>query len=104
MASLSNWTKLAAAIVFGATAGAACATEAQYDCSGGAELTAQFSAPGAPDGHVVLTFSGSSRSLTLPQVLSADGGRYADGGTEFWIKGKSATLTRGGKSETCVTK
>jgi membrane-bound inhibitor of C-type lysozyme len=40
----------------------------------------------------------------LPQVISADGGRYADNGVEFWIKGKNATLTRGGGSETCSTK
>ena len=43
-------------------------------------------------------------SLTLPQVVSADGGRYAAGDIEFWIKGNSATLTRSGKSETCEVK
>jgi hypothetical protein len=33
-----------------------------------------------------LTF-GSSKNQILPQAHSADGGRYSDGKTEFWIKG-----------------
>ena len=43
------------------------------------------------------------RELSLPQVLSADGGRYANAGIEFWIKGQSATLTMNGVKETCST-
>jgi membrane-bound inhibitor of C-type lysozyme len=34
-------------------------------------------------------------------VPSADGGRYADGGIEFWIKGKTAKFTRGGAVTEC---
>jgi membrane-bound inhibitor of C-type lysozyme len=40
----------------------------------------------------------------LPQALSADGGRYADGDMEFWIKGKTARLTRAGVATDCATK
>ncbi len=104
MSTLSYWTRLAAMAACVSATGAAFATEARYKCSGGARLTAQFSPPGAANSHVVLTFAGSGNRMVLPQVMSADGGRYADGGTEFWIKGRSASLTRDGKSETCTSK
>ena len=48
-----------------------------------------------------LTF-GTGRELTLPQVMSADGGRYANADIEFWIKGRSASLTMSGVKETCA--
>jgi len=51
----------------------------------------------------VLVFSGSSGEINLPQVVSADGGRYANSNMEFWIKGREATLTRDGKKQTCHT-
>ncbi|WP_442581277.1 MliC family protein [Mesorhizobium sp. ASY16-5R] len=84
--------------------GAAYATEAGYECSGGTRLTAVFSEPGATPGSVVLHLAGQSGDITLPQAMSADGGRYADGATEFWIKGKDASFTHAGKTETCHTK
>jgi membrane-bound inhibitor of C-type lysozyme len=96
-------TCIAVTIALAATSGAAYAKQAHYDCSGGMGLTAQFSPPNAATSHVVLTFDGSGRRTTLPQVLSADGGRYANDKIEFWIKGNSASLTRGGNSETCTT-
>lgn len=40
--------------------------------------------------------------VALPQAISADGGRYAGDKIEFWIKGNTATLGRGGASETCA--
>jgi membrane-bound inhibitor of C-type lysozyme len=76
------------------------AAEARYTCSGGGKLTAKFSPPGPPKGEVTLTFD-TGRELNLPQVMSADGGRYANGDIEFWIKGRSATLTMHGVKETC---
>lgn len=79
----------------------ASAIEASYDCPHG-KVEAQFSDPGVSPGSVMLAFSDGSE-LTLPQALSADGGRYVAGDTEFWIKGNEATLTRNGKSETCHT-
>src|SRR5262245_970290 len=79
------------------------ATEAQYHCSGGTQLTAQFSPPGASNGRVELIFA-TGRRIELPQVLSADGGRYANAEMEFWIKGRSATLTQGNSRESCATK
>jgi membrane-bound inhibitor of C-type lysozyme len=65
-------------------------------------FTADFPPPDAIKGVAKLSF-GMGRELTLPQVLSADGGRYANGDIEFWIKGRSATLTMNGVKETCVT-
>lgn len=49
-----------------------------------------------PEGEVELSFSG--RKLTLPQVRSGSGIRYADdGGNEFRSKGESARLTLAGE-------
>jgi len=81
---------------------AASATTASFRCADGATFQATFSS-GAGAGSVALAFGGSPGEITLPQVLSADGGRYADGGVEFWVKGRSATLTRGGRSTSCET-
>jgi membrane-bound inhibitor of C-type lysozyme len=87
-----------------ATSGTALATEWNYDCADGIRLTATYSAPDVQPGSVVLVFAGSSETITLPQVMSADGGRYADGSAEFWDKGVTATLTRDGKAVTCHRK
>ena len=76
----------------------ALATEAHYTCSDGSKLSAKFSPPNTAKGGVALTF-GTGRVLKLPQVMSTNGGRYAD--IEFWIKGQSATLTMKGVKETC---
>lgn len=55
-----------------------------------------------PTGSVRLVWP--SHDITLPQVLSADGGRYAgaaEGGQwEFWNKGQGAMFTRPGASMT----
>jgi membrane-bound inhibitor of C-type lysozyme len=80
---------------------AAQAIEARYRCRNGVTLTATFvNSAGAP-GAVALAFGKNGGAITLPQVVSADGGRYADADTEFWIKGRGATLTRAGRSTTC---
>jgi len=50
-----------------------------------------------------LSFGKSANAITLPQALSADGGRYLGKHIEFWIKGNNATLTRAGKVTTCAT-
>ncbi len=74
-------------------------TTAAYRCANGETLTATFTmTPGA----ATLAFS-DGRTLKLPQALSADGGRYAEDGTEFWIKGDGATLTQDGKKTVCTT-
>jgi membrane-bound inhibitor of C-type lysozyme len=96
-AKLFALVRAAAILAFG---GPAFATEAHYTCSGGGKLSANFSE--AAKGEVKLTFD-TGRELALPQVLSADGGRYANAGIEFWIKGQSATLTMNGVQETCST-
>ena len=79
------------------------AAEVAYKCSDGTALGAAFSAPGRP-GSVRLTFNGGRpRPMILAQALSADGGRYVNGKVEFWIKGKTARLTRAGGTTDCDT-
>jgi membrane-bound inhibitor of C-type lysozyme len=68
------------------------------------QLTATFSPPGTSPGSVVLVFPGANAKMTLPQVKSADGGRYANADVEFWIRGRDAMLRRAGRSEKCQTK
>ena len=101
---MSNRIGFAALVVLVGTAMPALAVEATYECSAGTRLTADFSRPGVSPGQAVLAISGSPGKITLPQVMSADGGRYANDTMEFWIKGRGATFTRGGKSETCQSK
>jgi membrane-bound inhibitor of C-type lysozyme len=79
------------------------ATEAVYRCADGTSAKAVFEAP-RPEGLVRLTFAGRPRPVVLPQVSSADGGRYARGSMEFWIKGNTARLTRRGASTECETR
>jgi membrane-bound inhibitor of C-type lysozyme len=78
-------------------------TPVHYICADGTRLQATFSPPSTSMGSVKLVYAGFSTEMTLPQALSADGGRYTEGDIEFWIKGKGATLTRAGKSTTCRT-
>ena len=62
-----------------------------YVCDNGTRFTALF------DNRLpalILTFPGGE-TLTLPQVLSGSGIRYADGRHEFWGKGADASWTVG---------
>jgi membrane-bound inhibitor of C-type lysozyme len=81
----------------------ASAAAALYHCADGTTVRAVFSAPG-PAGTARLRFPGKRTPVTLPQAPSADGGRYRDGALEFWIKGKTAKLTRDGATTECETK
>ena len=94
----------AAFVALVAVTGPALAADVDYTCSDGTRLTAIFSPPGASPGNVVLVIAGATPKVTLPQVKSADGGRYANSEMEFWIVGKTATLTRAGRKETCQAK
>ena len=85
-----------------ASLGTTLAADIRYTCEDGQELTVAFTTPEGGPGSAHLTFSGS-QEVILPQALSADGGRYADADTQFWIKGRQATLTRAGASTTCST-
>jgi membrane-bound inhibitor of C-type lysozyme len=91
---------LAALITAGSPAHA---IDARYVCDKGARINVQFSPPSLAPGRATLTF-GSGEKVILPQVISADGGRYANSQIEFWIKGKGARLTRDGKVQTCKTR
>jgi membrane-bound inhibitor of C-type lysozyme len=102
--SLRQHVKLILACLASAgTVNSASAAEASYRCADGTAVHALFSAPG-PTGSVRLTFAGKGGSVSLPQAPSADGGRYADGGMEFWIKGKTARLTRAAAVTECKTR
>ena len=90
--------------ILGAMTTASYAAQATYVCSGGTKLTAVFSKPTTTPGDVVLSIVGTPKAIKLPQVMSADGGRYSQGDVEFWIKGRDATLNRKGTSETCRTR
>lgn len=80
--------------------GSAKAAEVRYVCDDGRTLAVAFTAPANGPGSARLTFK-DAPELTLPQILSADGGRYASGDTEFWVKGQAATLTRSGVATAC---
>ena len=84
---------------------------ASYLCDGGKTITASYyrgaakpvPAPGqmpTPTGSVTLTLS-DGRTMTLPQTISADGGRYAntDESFVFWGKGNSALVLEDGASK-----
>ena len=79
------------------------ATDVKYRCADGSQLTAQFTLPGDGVGMAFLVFAKSGDAYSLPLAPSADGSRYSDGSTEFWITGKSAKLTRDHRSTTCET-
>jgi membrane-bound inhibitor of C-type lysozyme len=100
--SMKTSIKSAAAAVglMVALIGPADAIEANFTCSGGTKVHATFSDPNLSPGSVVLVFSDAGQ-VTLPQVMSADGGRYAADNMEFWTQGQGATLTMNGKVETC---
>lgn len=80
----------------------AAAADVSYRCKDGTAFKAAFSTPG-PFGAVRLTFGGSTKPIVLPQAPSADGGRYAEGDVQFWIKGKTGQLTRAGRTVACAT-
>jgi membrane-bound inhibitor of C-type lysozyme len=62
---------------------------ASYVCDDGTSISAVFF---PKEKNLRMQMSG--RSYSLPQRLSADGGRYAKGGVSFWVKGQQATLKR----------
>ena len=85
--------------------GAADNHEIQYACVDNTQLSVTFSSQDTHPGAARLIIAGSPVDITLPQVPSADGGRYACNGMELWIKGNSARLSRtGSASTTCHVK
>jgi hypothetical protein len=63
---------VATAIGLVTASGAAYATEAHYDCTGGTGVAAQFSPPNAANGQVVLTFDGSGSRCLVPASGGSD--------------------------------
>jgi len=93
-------TGLFTAALIGPAVSATAQRSFTYRCDDGTVLTVSYlrfirlqAARLAIDGKTVI----------LPQRRSADGGRYARGGIQFWIKGRAATLTRQGKTTNCET-
>ena len=72
-----------------------------YLCDDQTRLTAIFRVPRQGLGSVELVLPKSNERINLPQVISADGARYAAGVTEFWVKGAQATLRQADKTTTC---
>ena len=81
-------TSVLAALLTAAAAGAPAQAPrpVDYTCADGTRVTATFSPPGNAMGSVKLAYAGSSSEVTLPQAVSADGGRYVRGDVEFWIR------------------
>lgn len=98
-----GWKAALAACMVVAATGSAFSTEASYTCSDGTHVKAVFSPPDQSPGSVVLQIAGAGE-VTLPQAVSADGGRYANDQMEFWDKGATATFSRDGNSVTCHRK
>lgn len=78
---------------------------ALYTCDAGKAITARYfrgeghtassvNQPPIPNGRIEVSLS-DGRKLTLPQTISADGGRYAntDESTIFWNKGRNLMVT-----------
>jgi membrane-bound inhibitor of C-type lysozyme len=65
---------------------------ATYSCDSGSTITTALS-----EATAVLTLS-DGRSLTLPHVVSADGGQYKNGTTLFVTKGDEAFLQENGSN------
>jgi len=86
---------------------AALVAQAVYDCESGKTIRAAFykgeqiavepGQPPVPTGSVKIVLS-DGRSFDLPQTISADGGRYANGDESFvfWDKGDGAMVLEGG--------
>jgi membrane-bound inhibitor of C-type lysozyme len=95
---------MAVALTIGLAAQPCSAKSQNYTCIDGTRLTASFHGSASTRGKVLLDFADRAGRLSLPQALSADGGRYSNGKTEFWIKGNAATLQRPNRlATTCST-
>ncbi len=91
-----------AALMMSATAARAANITAHYSCNDGSTLVATFVTAGDAPGSVTLQLAGG-KTLSLPQTMSADGGRYAAGKTVFWSKGNGASFTHDGRDLNCQT-
>ena len=92
-----------ALISMSATSVWAKAPTAQYKCDDGTKVVATFQNKTGGLGSVSLYFPKTGKRMSLPQGMSADGGRYAAGKAQFWIKGDQATFTRAGRDTVCHT-
>jgi len=78
--------------------------KANYRCDDGTRLVATFKTPSSGYGSITLKFPSTAKKVTLAQKVSADGGRYASKGMQFWVKGQKATFTRHGHDTICRAK
>ena len=72
-----------------------------FNCEDGTRLAATFFNPALGPGRVEIRFGGRAKKTILPQLPSADGGRYGTQKVELWSHGSRATLTRNGVATTC---
>jgi membrane-bound inhibitor of C-type lysozyme len=87
-------------VLAGCAAAASRAGPFTYACAEGKSFTAAFNAAGD-----AVTIAAGGDSRTLPQVVSASGARFSDGATQYWSKGREATLEGfpGGPLAACAT-
>ena len=93
-------TGLFAAILIGPAVSATAQKSFTYRCEDGTTLTVSYLRFIRLQAARLMI---DGKTTVLPQRRSADGGRYAKGGIQFWIKGRSATLMRQGKATHCET-
>ncbi len=89
MVSTALFLVLFLALLAGAPAQAQQQIFASYACDDGTPLSVVFF---PKEKNLRMQMAG--KSYSLPQRLSADGGRYAKSGVSFWVKGQQATLKR----------
>jgi membrane-bound inhibitor of C-type lysozyme len=83
--------------------------QATFNCESGKSVDAVFiyASTTSRVGNQVQLMLSDGRQMTLPQVISADGGRYAnaDESIVFWNVGNTATITENGTTtySGCVT-
>lgn len=84
--------------------------QATFSCGGGKSINAMFmnATTATTTGNSVMLALSDGRQMTLPQVVSADGARYANTNQSvvFWNVGNTATITENGTTtySDCSTK
>lgn len=82
---------------------------ATFSCDNGKTINAMFmnATTSTTTGNEVMLSLSDGRQMTLPQVISADGARYADSDQSFvfWNVGNQATIWENGSTTytNCVT-
>jgi membrane-bound inhibitor of C-type lysozyme len=79
------------------TSGVTQSFEVRIDCGFGYVIHASFRRNDSDESQAVVRLPGGE--VSLPRARSGSGARYADNGTELWIKGDEALLTLTGSEQ-----